>query len=389
MYETRTRRRSESNKMTENKFRLIRLKFAFVLATFALAAIAVTAPGDIGTAGGTAWAQDRGAVPGDSVGNTSSSDMWRAIRRGERGGVSLPDKAIGVLIQSEGDNWRAFRNGPMSNYGAWLLGGVVVLLLVFFLLRGRIRVDGGFSGRLVERFNNVERFAHWVTASSFVVLGLTGLNTLYGRYILKPLIGGEAFSTISMWSKYVHNFMGFAFMVGIVMILVIWIRDNIPNRHDIVWLAQGGGLFSKGLHPPAKKFNAGQKIIFWLVVLTGASLSFSGLCLLFPFAFAPFQGTFALLNMVGFDLPANLTAMQEMQLTQLWHGILSLIMIAVIIAHIYIGTLGMEGAFDAMGSGYVDENWAHQHHSLWIAESGDITGGGEVEASPARQKSDA
>lgn len=334
-----------------------------------------------------AVAQQKGTVPGDSVGNTSTSDMWRIIRRGDRGSVTLPDRQTGVMIQSEGDNWRGFRNGPMSTFGVWLMGGVLVLLLVFFLIRGRIKVDDGFAGRLIERFNNVERFAHWLTASSFVVLGLTGLNMLYGRYVIKPVIGGEAFSTLTLGGKYIHNFLGFAFMVGIALILILWIRDNMPNRNDWVWLSKGGGLFSKGVHPPARKFNAGQKIIFWLVVLTGASISFSGLCLLFPFEFSPFGGTFAMLNIFGLDLPTSLTVMQEMQLTQAWHGILSLIMIAVILAHIYIGWLGMEGAYDAMGSGYVDENWARQHHSVWMEEM-ESKGGGEVASGATSQKTD-
>lgn len=366
-------------------------QFSRVLATLGILVFALSGSPDM--LGGIeltspALAQEKGAVPGGAVGNTSSSDVWRTIRRGDPGLSSLPDRQAGILIQSEGDNWRAFRNGPMSTFGVWLMAGVLVILLAFFLFRGRIKVDHGFSGRLIERFNSVERFAHWLTASSFVLLGLTGLNMLYGRYFIKPLIGGDAFSTMTLWGKYVHNFLGFAFMVGIVLILILWIRDNMPNRHDWVWLSKGGGLFSKGVHPPARKFNAGQKIIFWLVVLTGVSLSFSGLCLLFPFEFSPFGGTFAVLNLFGFDLPTDLTVMQEMQLTQAWHGILSLFMIAVILAHIYIGWIGMEGAYDAMGTGYVDENWARQHHSLWVEEM-EAKGGGEVMAGATMsQKSD-
>ncbi len=317
-----------------------------------------------------ASAQTSGNVPGRSIGNSSDSEFWRILRRGSQGTVSFRDKQKGVAIQSEGDNWRAIRNGPVSVYGGWMMLAVLVALGLFFLLRGRIRIESGFSGRLVERFNSIERFAHWLTAVSFVILGLTGLNLMYGRYVIKPLIGAEAFATFTSYGKYTHNFLGFAFMVGIVLILILWIRDNIPAKHDWVWIKMGGGMFTPGSHPPARKFNAGQKIIFWLVVLVGASLSFSGLVLVFPFTFAPFGGTFALLNLIGFDLPTNLTAMQEMQLTQLWHGILSLTMIAVILAHIYIGWLGMEGAFDAMGTGYVDENWAREHHNLWSEELG-------------------
>ena len=332
-------------------------------------------------------AQEAGKSPNQPVRAQNSAEMWREIRRGGQFQVSIPNRQAGVMIQSEGDNWRALRNGPVSVWGAWLLGGTLAVLALFFLIRGRIRVESGFSGRLIERFNNVDRFAHWLTASSFVVLGLTGLNMLYGRYVIKPLIGGEAFSALTLGGKYVHNFMGFAFMLGIVLILILWVRDNIPNRHDLVWLAKGGGLLKRGVHAPARKFNAGQKIIFWLVVLAGASISFSGLCLLFPFAFAPFSGTFAFLNLLGFDLPSQLSPMQEMQLTQLWHTILSLVMVAVILAHIYIGWIGMEGAFDAMGTGYVDENWAREHHNLWVEEMR-VGGGGAVRAPAGAHKPD-
>ncbi len=315
-----------------------------------------------------AAAQTGGAVPGQAIGGGSDSDTWRAIRRGGRFSVSIPDKQAGIMIQSEGENWRAARNGPVSVYGIWLLGGVLVLLALFFALRGRIRIEAGFSGRLIERFNNIERFAHWLTASSFVVLGLTGLNMRYGRYVIKPWLGTDAFSTLTAWGKYSHDFIGFAFIVGIVMILVLWLRDNIPDKTDIVWLAKGGGMFSKGSHPPAKKFNAGQKIVFWLTIIAGASLSYTGLSLMFPFTMAPFAITFDILNIFGFGLPTDLDSMQEMQLTQLWHAILGLLMIAVILAHIYIGWIGMEGAYDAMGTGYVDANWANEHHSLWVAD---------------------
>lgn len=315
-----------------------------------------------------ALAQTGGAVPGQSLGTDSDTEIWRAIRRGAQGTVSIEDKKAGIMIQSEGDNWRAIRNGPLSVYGSWAIFGVIALLALFFVIRGRIRVEHGLSGRTVLRFNGVERFAHWLTANCFVLLALTGINVMYGRYVLKPLIGAEAFATITTWGKYVHNYVGFAFIVGLVLILVLWIRNNIPNKYDLVWLAKGGGMFTKGSHPPAKKFNAGQKILFWIVILGGASISVSGIALMFPFKFEMFAGTFAVLNVFGLGLPTELTPMQEMQYMQLWHAFMALILIAVIIAHIYIGTIGMEGAFDAMGTGNVDRNWAREHHPLWLEE---------------------
>ena len=89
---------------------------------------------------------------------------------------------------------------------------------------------------------------------------------------------------------------------------------------------------------------------------------------MFPFQTHLFADTFAILNGVGFNLPTDLTLMQEQQLAQLWHGIVGLFLIVVILAHIYIGSLGMEGAFAAMGRGTVDENWAREHHAAWVTE---------------------
>ncbi len=340
-----------------------------------------------------AVAQTKGAVPGAAVGGSSDSESWRAIRRGVRGAVSIPNKRAGVMIQSEGENWRAIRNGPVSVYGLWALGGVLVLLLVFFLYRGRIEIEAGVSGRVIERFNGLDRFAHWLTATSFCVLGLTGLNMLYGRYLFAMDPAGDAgdftavhkaFAAITYYGKFIHTFIGFSFAVGVVLMIVVWIRHNVPNKHDVVWLAKGGGILVKGVHVPAHKFNAGQKIVFWLVVLMGVSITWSGLGLIFPYQITPFGETFVALNAIGFNLPADLAPLQEMQLTQVWHAIVGLIFIAFIIAHIYIGTLGMEGAFDAMNSGHVDENWAREHHDLWVAEltgeSGSAAGGGAGEA---------
>jgi len=328
--------------------------------------------------GGTAQAQEvapelrgaptGGAVPGGTLGTTSDSEFWRAIRRGESGTVSIPDKNAAQLIQSEGENWRAIRNGPMSVYGAWLMLGMIIVLALFFLLRGRIKIESGWSGMTVTRFTMVERFGHWLVAVSFVLHALTGLNMLYGRYTLKPLIGPDAFSLLMNAGKWYHNYGAFAFIAGLVIVFVCWIVHNLPSRYDVVWLAKGGGLFTAHTHPPARKFNAGQKIIFWVVILGGVSLSISGLALMFPFQFTFFGDTFSALNVFGLGLPADFTPLQEQQLNQLWHGVVSLAMIAAILAHIYIGTLGMEGAIGAMWSGEVDLNWAREHHSVWVEE---------------------
>ncbi len=347
--------------------RLSKLRRAVTRAAMAFALATVVLTG-LPALDGPALAQQQGQVPGGTLGSINDSELWRAMRLGIAGTVSLPDKQAGVLIQSEGENWRAIRNGPLSVYGGWLLLGICVVLAIFFALRGRIRTEGGYSGRTVERFNLVERTTHWLVATSFIVLALTGLNLLYGRYVLKPIIGADAFSVITLAGKYAHVYIAFAFMLGVVVMFVLWVRQNLPDRHDLVWLAKGGGMFMKGVHPPARKFNFGQKVVFWVVVLAGITISLSGIALMFPFQIPVFAKTFAVLNLVGLDLPTALTPMADMQLSQLWHSAVALVFIAVIIAHIYIGTLGMEGAFDAMGTGMVDETWAREHHSVWATE---------------------
>lgn len=294
-----------------------------------------------------AYAQTQGRVPGNALGNTSDAEFWRQIRRGVQGTVSIPDKKAGVLVQSEGDNWRAARNGPVATYGGWLLLAVVMVLAVFFAFRGRVEIESGFSGRLVQRFKDIEVFTHWLTASSFVVLGLTGLNTLYGKDVLMPMIGQSTFATLTLWGKYAHNFLSIPFVVGVLLMILLWVRHNFWDRHDLNWLIKAGGLLTTDDHPPANKFNFGQKFIFWSVVIGSTVLAVTGFSLMLPFVFGDIQ---------------------NMQLVQVIHAIAAVVMIAIIIGHIYIGSLGMTGAFSAISTGYVDKNWAQQHHSAWEPE---------------------
>ncbi|WP_211299433.1 formate dehydrogenase subunit gamma [Pukyongiella litopenaei] len=311
-----------------------------------------------------------------TLGGASDADMYRALRYGSADvTVSSRSPAAGVIIQDGGMWWLQFRRGPLATYGAWLLGGTLVALALFYLLRGKIRIDGPRTGQTILRFSGFERFGHWLFAGSFLILGLTGLITLFGRMALIPLIGKDAYASIALAGKWVHNNIAWAFMLGLVIVIVNWTLHNLPNRHDLVWLARGGGLFSSGVHPPARKFNAGQKLIFWGCVVLGISISLSGLSLLFPFQLPMFAKTFAVINdlglpgLVGADpLPRQLAPHEEMQFAQLWHTIVAFVFMAMIFAHIYLGSIGMEGAFDAIGTGEVDEQWAREHHSLWVDE---------------------
>ena len=365
--------------MTGNKLRRI-------LAVLSIIVFAVFSgfPGSLTLSMQPAAAQSGGQVPGGWSGSTSDAEFWRAIRKGVHGTVSIPDKKAAQLVQSDGDEFRAFRNGKMASTGVNAMIIVILVLFVFFIIRGKINIDAGRDpeGQTIERFNALERFTHWMTASSFIILSLTGLNVLYGKLFMPVLIGKEAFATLSMWGKMTHNHIAWAFMIGIVMMFILWVKDNIPGPTDIKWLAKGGGLFSKGVHPPAKRFNAGQKLIFWSVIVGGGSLSTSGLALLFPFELQMFAGTFKIINVFGLDFPTVLSPLQETQYALMWHGIVGIGMIVIIIAHIYIGSLGMEGAIDAVADGHVDRNWAEEHHGLWVEEL-DNEALASVESQPA------
>ncbi len=311
-----------------------------------------------------------------TLGGTSDAEVWRALRYGSADvTVSSGGLPATVLMQDGGMRWLELRKGPLAKNGGYLLLGTIVALAIFFLIRGRIRIEGEKTGRTITRFKAIERFGHWLLASSFIVLGITGLIVLFGRMGLIPLVGKEVYADIAYVSKWIHNSISWAFMLGLVMIFVMWVVHNLPDRTDINWLLKAGGLFSKHSHPPAKKFNAGQKLIFWSVIIFGASISASGLSLLMPFELPMFAKTFSALNTTGIpqsigfgELPTQLAPHEEMQFAQLWHASVSFVLMAIILAHIYIGSIGMEGAFDAMGSGEVEEQWAREHHSLWVEE---------------------
>ncbi len=243
-----------------------------------------------------------GNVPGNTLGNTSNSEIWREIKGGSRGDVQVQDPNAGRLIQYEGQLWREIHNGPLPRYGAWFLLATIVALALAFTFMGRMKIEGGRSGRLIKRFNGLERAGHWMLASSFILLSLTGLNILYGRSVVRPIVGPEAFATLTAWGKYIHNYVAFAFIAGLIIMFVLWVAYNIPNRYDLIWLAKGGGMFTK-THAPAKKFNAGQKILYWAIMLGGTSIALSGWALLDPFSTHFMTGTFELLKRIGIDVP--------------------------------------------------------------------------------------
>jgi formate dehydrogenase subunit gamma len=266
-----------------------------------------------------------------------------------QGRITIPDERASVLEQPAGRDWRQFHQVTLHWIGGISILGMLVILILFYTIRGMIKMSRGRSGRTITRFNGLERFMHWLTAGTFIVLAISGINVTFGKTLLLPLLGPEAFTGFSQWA---NNYLSFPFTLGLVFIFFMWIKDNIPNAVDAQWLKEGGGLVGKA-HPPAYKFNAGQKIVFWVVAIGGGAVAISGYLLMFPF-----YGT----------------GISGMQTAQVIHGIVGVLMIAAMLAHIYIGTLGMEGAFEAMSTGEVDLHWAEEHHSLWVEDEMEKSG---------------
>ena len=304
-------------------------------------------------------------APNPTAQSVKEEQLLKALQPGSviSGRITIPDGSAATLIQPEGQDWRQFHQGTLPIIGAISIIGIITLLALFYSTRGRIKIDAGFSGRTITRFGGFDRFVHWLTAGTFIVLALSGLNLSFGKFLILPIFGDAAFATLTGYGKVVHNYLSFPFMVGIALMFVIWVKDNIPNKLDLDWIKAGGGLFVKGVHPPAKRFNAGQKGVFWIVAFGGVVISVSGWFLLFPFTGGQIVGD-----------------------QQFWvnvHAVLAMIFISAMLAHAYIGSVGMEGAFDAMGSGEVDENWAKEHHSLWVEEQKKLAGASPKGAVPA------
>ena len=288
----------------------------------------------------------------------NNQPVWSEIRSGQPQFTSIPGRETNVLIQSQGQTWRAARV-PLATGGGFLFAFALIVLGVFYLWRGPITVHGAPTGRLIERFSIVERIVHWSVAITFTTLAITGLVITFGKAALLPLIGYTLFSWLAILAKNVHNFVGPLLVVLLPIMIVLFFRENIFRAFDWYWLKKGGGMLT-GEHVPSGKANAGQKILFWIMVVAcGLTLIVTGLILDFP-NFNQVRATMQAANVV--------------------HMIAGLIAIVLLTGHIYLGTIGMKGAYRAMRTGYVDETWAREHHEYWYNE---VKSGRGAEGAPA------
>ena len=259
---------------------------------------------------------------------------------------TIPDVKSYVLEHPAGREWREYRMVTLKWIAGIAILGILAVLTLYYVTHGAMPIKAGRSGRKIQRFNAFERFVHWLTGVTFVILGLTGLNITFGRSLILPWMGPSTFSQWTEWGKFVHNYISFAFTIGVVLMFFMWVGRNLPTKADAEWFKTGGGMFG-GEEPPAHKFNGGEKLIFWLAMFGGAGVAVTGFVLLFPF--------------YGTDITS-------MELAQIAHSTVAVLYIAAMFAHFYMGTIGVEGAFDAMNDGTVDVNWAKERHLLWYEE---------------------
>jgi len=278
----------------------------------------------------------------------NNAPVWRDVRKeGQQHYTTVQGRETGVLVQSAGETWRQIRNGPVTFYGGWLVVIVTLIVAAIYFAMGPVKLHDKPAGRMIERFTLVERWAHWVMGISFVVLGITGLIILFGKFVLLPVIGYTLFAWLSALAKNLHNFVAPLFAVSLVIFMLMYAKDNLPKAYDFSWFAKAAGFFA-GRHIPSGRFNGGEKVWFWGgVVVLCLALVGSGAVLLFP----------------NFDQVRS--TMQQMSVI---HMVAALLVIAAAIGHIYMGTIGVEGAYQAMRSGYVDEVWAKEHHEYWYNE---------------------
>ncbi|MGR5117458.1 formate dehydrogenase subunit gamma [Vibrio astriarenae] len=279
----------------------------------------------------------------------AGADFWRQVRQGETGTTSSTFPEHGMLISTPGQTWYILKEKWMSPAGAVAIFGSIAMVTLMYIVVGPLKLSAPRTGRKIKRWSRMDRALHWSMAFTFLTLAFSGLMLVYGKHFLKPYIPTELWGFIIQLAKDYHNYIGPIFYVLLLGILIKWWRKSIPSKVDLQWMLKLGGMVGKhkGSHPSAEFSNAGEKILFWMLIVVGTVVAFSGLVL---------------------DFPIFGQTRRDMELSNLVHMLAALILICGFVFHIYIGLFGMEGALEGMVTGEVDETWAKEHHDIWYEE---------------------
>jgi len=198
---------------------------------------------------------------------------------------------------------------------------------------------------VIERYTANDRSNHWITAICFVLLALSGLSMFHpAMFWLSGLLGGGP------WTRILHPFIGLVMFVSFMILVLRFWHHNFLERNDVQWMRQIGDVLTNHEEklPPIGRYNAGQKILFWVLLASMLGLLLTGLVI--------WRAYFSYLFPVTVVRAAALL-----------HAFLGFVIICSIIVHIY-AALWIKGSIRAMTRGWVTYAWARKHHKQWYDE---------------------
>ncbi|USD37475.1 formate dehydrogenase subunit gamma [Ferrimonas sp. SCSIO 43195] len=229
--------------------------------------------------------------------------------------------------------------------------GMIALLAAFVVINGKSKLTNGFSGNKIDRWSGMDVFVHWVGGIACLFLIGTGLVIGAGRFLLEPNMGASHWIGVINTSVSLHDMMAFPFILGWAVMVLKWAPKQMPEACDLGWFKAAGGYLNfgsfKGKHPDAGFANAGEKLWFWCFAIFGLVMIGSGLVMMFPSLAETKDG-------------ANLAL--------ILHLVSAVVLGAFAVVHIFMATIMSEGGMECMVSGKCDENWAKQHHNLWLKQ---------------------
>lgn len=261
---------------------------------------------------------------------------------GKSSGVSIDvlnngDKITGIRgIKGLGESFTILQN---RFFAPIFLIVIILTIGVFF---GHYKMIGALKfnhhSRKFKVFSKYNIIVHWGSAVPFVLICITGLMMIFGD----KLGGGMPIRL----AKNIHFFATFVFIIFGILMFLMWFKASLFRLYDIKWFKIMGGYLSKNKNPiPAGKFNAGQKMWFWIATLGGFIMAATGIIMHY------FYGDINFLR-----------------LSAIIHNVLGFGVIAMLITHIYMSVFAIEGALESILNGEMGEEELAIMHSFYYKE---------------------